>query len=101
MAGKRRQHSAEFKAQVVLAVLSGEKTASEVCREHKLNSTLLNRWCKEFTEQASTVFERSESRSPDQERIAELERMVGQLTMQLEIAKKASSLWSQPRNGRS
>jgi transposase len=93
MAGKRRQHTAEFKAQVVLSVLSGEKTASEVCREHKLNSTLLNRWCTELREQAFTVFERTEMRGPDQERICELERLVGQLTMQLEIAKKASSRW--------
>jgi transposase-like protein len=36
MAG-RRQYNAEFKAKVVLEVLSGEKTPSDVCREHKLN----------------------------------------------------------------
>jgi transposase-like protein len=48
MAANRRQYTAEFKAKVVLQVLSGEKTASDLCRAHKLNSNVLNRWRKEF-----------------------------------------------------
>jgi transposase len=100
MAG-RRQYNAEFKAKVVLEVLSGEKTPSEVCRAHKLNINVLNRWRKELVEQASTIFERIEMRSEDQQRIAELERLVGQMTMQLEIAKKVSGAWSLDKNGRS
>jgi transposase len=100
MAG-RRQYNAEFKAKVVLEVLSGEKTPSEVCRAHKLNINVLNRWRKELVEQAPTIFERIEMRSEDQQRIAELERLVGQMTMQLEIAKKVSAAWSLDKNGRS
>jgi transposase len=42
MAAKRRQYSAEFKAKVVLQVLSGEKTSSDLCRTHKLNPNVLN-----------------------------------------------------------
>ncbi|MCY7276568.1 MAG: transposase [Phormidesmis sp. CAN_BIN44] len=37
MAGQRRKHHAEFKAQVVLEVLSEEKTTSEACRCYKLH----------------------------------------------------------------
>lgn len=99
MTTNRRQYSAEFKTQVVLQVLSGEKTPSEVCRAHKLNPNVLNRWRKEFVEQASSIFERGESSSADQQRIAELERMVGQLTMQLDIAKKASSYLKPDKKG--
>ena len=101
MAGKRRQHSPEFKAKVVLELLRGEKTASELCRAHKLNVNVLNRWRNEFVEKASSIFEQVEMRSEDQQKIAELERLVGQLTMQLEIAKKASNFWEAPKNGRS
>jgi transposase-like protein len=100
MAGNRRQYNAEFKAKVVLEVLSGEKTPSDACRAHKLNINLLNRWRKELIEQAPTIYERLEMRSADQQRIAELERLVGQMTMQLEIAKKASGAWSLDKNGR-
>ena len=100
MAVNRRQYSAEFKAKVVLEVLSGEKTPSEVCRTHKLNMNVLARWRKEFVEQAPSIFERDAQSSQEQQRIAELERLVGQLTMKLEIAKKASGYLSSDKNGR-
>jgi transposase-like protein len=99
---QRRRFTAEFKAQVVLDVLSGSKSAAEVCREHQLNSQVLSRWKTELVERAPLVFEQDQLHSQEQERIAELERAVGRLTMQLEIAKKASMLLSSQssRNGR-
>jgi hypothetical protein len=81
-------------------VLTGEKTSSEVCRTHKLNANVLNRWRKEFLEQAVSIFERDATDSEAEQKIAELERLVGQLTVQLEIAKKASNYLSPERNGR-
>jgi transposase-like protein len=100
MAANRRQYTAEFKAKVVLQLLTGEKTSAELCRAHKLNANLLNRWRKEFLEQAASIFEREANCDEDEQRIAELERLVGQLTIQLEIAKKASNYLSPNRNGR-
>lgn len=97
---KRRNFSAEFKSQVVLQLLSGEKSQAELCREHQISGQLLNTWKSHFLAHASSVFE-SNTHSPEQERVAELERMVGRLTMQLDIAKKASTLrhGMSPRNG--
>lgn len=98
----RRRFTAEFKAQVVLEVISGIKTAAEASREYRLKPQVLSRWKNEFLEKAVKVFEDDEQRSQERARIAELERMVGRLTMELEVAKKASNiLTSQPsRNGR-
>jgi transposase len=97
----RRKFTAEFKAQVVLDLVSGAKSAAELCRQHQLNPQLLARWKTEFLERAPLLFQQEAMQSQEQERIAELERVVGRLTMQLEIAKKASALLSsQPnRNG--
>lgn len=81
MAGTRRQFTAEFKAKVVLQLVSGAKTANDLCRTHKLNPNMLNRWRTEFVEQASSVFEKGGAGQGDQQRIADLERLVGQLTM--------------------
>ncbi len=89
---KYRTHTAEFKAQVVLEMLSGEKSVAQISREYQIKDSLLYRWKAEFLERAATVF--SNGRDPEQEQlraeVAELERMVGRLTMQLEITKKAS-----------
>ncbi len=91
---QRWRFTAEFKAQVVLDLISGAKSAAELCRQHHLNPQLLARWKTEFLERAPLLFEQDQVHSQEQERIAELERVVGRLTMQLEIAKKASALLS-------
>ena len=88
---KRRKFSAEFKAKIVLAVLTGEKSQATICREHELSAQQLSNWKQQFLENAGQAFDKPSS-AGDSEQIAELERLVGRLTMQLEIAKKASSI---------
>lgn len=73
----RRTFAPEFKAQVVLAVLSGTKTPAEACREHQLKPEILSRWKAHFVQNAAKLFETNSAGNPDQARIAELERMVG------------------------
>lgn len=103
---RRRTFSAEFKFETVMEALRGEKSAAQICRERAINDNLLSRWKQEFIQQGAEVFRRSEqSKVASDElsaRIAELERMVGRLTMQLEIAKKASASWEldSRKNGR-
>jgi transposase len=89
---KRRTFTAEFKAKVILAILSGEKTVAEICRDHRIKETLVSRWKKQFLERAATVFGQNIENSQEKERRAELERMVGRLTMEVDILKKASHL---------
>ncbi len=101
--GKHRSFTPEFKAQVVLEVISGSRGAAEICRQHELKPPLLSTWKAELVDKAVRVFQRDEQQSGVQARIAELERLVGRLTLELEVAKKASSLLSAAprRNGRS
>ena len=91
---KRRKFSPEFKAQIVLEVLSGAKSGAQVCREYGIRSQLLSKWKAKFLENAALVFE--EGREPnieDKARIAELERLAGRQALELEILKKASSIF--------
>ena len=99
---QRRTFTAEFKTQVVLDLVSGAHSTAELCRKHQLNPQVLARWKSEFLERAPLVFEQDQKRSAEQERIIELERLVGRLAMELDIAKKVSGVLSSPlsRNGR-
>lgn len=99
---KHRTFKPEFKARVILQLLAGEKSAAQICRQHRLSDQLLANWKKQFLENADSIFDRVRGASVEQERIAELERMVGRLTMELEAAKKASLLLTprSQRNGR-
>lgn len=77
---KHRSFIPEFKAQVVLEVLTGVRSASEVCQHYQLKPEMLSRWKTQFLERAATVFEREEQNNPALARVAELERLVGRLT---------------------
>ena len=96
---QRRSFSAEFKARAVLEVLTGQKTAAQVCRELQLKPDLLSHWKAEFVTHASSVFAGDEREQQAERRIAELERLVGRLALELEIAKKAALLSGGIRNG--
>jgi transposase len=93
---KPREFKSDFKARVVLQVLTRTKSAAQVCREHKIHEQLFTRWKNQFLERASLVFDRPGQEPQSAERIAELERFIGRLTLELEIAKKASQLLSLP-----
>jgi transposase-like protein len=75
---------------------------AQICREHNLKDQVVRRWKTEFLERAETIFGADTDRQQHLERIAELERLLGRLTLELEIAKKASQLSSSrlTRNGR-
>jgi len=92
MPKRRRSFSAEFKAQVVLELISGKKSLLEASREYTIKDTVLSRWKQEFVAKATQVFEQPQEVQEKEARIAELERMVGKLTMQIELQKKVLSL---------
>ena len=100
---RRRSFTPQFKVQVVLEVLTGLKSPSEVARQHKLKPELIARWKEVALDGLETLFRGGEQREQDQDRIAEQERMVGRLTMELEVAKEASALLPSAlrRDGRS
>lgn len=85
---ERRKFTSEFKAKVVIELISGEKGLMQASREYQIKDSVLSRWKQEFTERASQVFEQREKKDPQEERIAELERMIGKMTLQLDMAKK-------------
>jgi transposase len=99
---QRRRFSPEFKAGVVLDVLTGRMSPAEATRKHGLGANLLSTWKAMFLQRAHAAFQADDQRSDEQARIAELERLVGQLTMEREILKKASMLLAPAatRNGR-
>lgn len=88
----RRRFTPEFKARVVLEMISGARSLAEICRQHQLNSQMVVRWKGEFLEKAPQLFQTEEQNGQEQARVAELERLIGRLTLELEIAKKASAM---------
>jgi transposase-like protein len=99
MGKKRRNFTEEFKFQVVMECLTGQKRRAEILREYQLGDSVLSRWIKRFQERGPEVFAtHNQSALADRDRrIAELERVIGQLTVELQAAKKAST-WLNSRS---
>jgi transposase len=91
-----RKFTPEFKAKVVLDMLINNKSLSQASREYGIKDSVLSRWRQEFLERAPLLFEQPNTHREGEERIAELERMIGRLAMQLEAAKKVFGVSSFP-----
>ena len=88
MGKPHRSYTPEFKVRVVLELISGKKTLGEASREYGIKDSVISRWRQEFMERAPQVFQSEKSKDAQAEQIDELERTLGRMTMQLEIAKK-------------
>lgn len=92
MPGLRRKFSKELKLKVVQAYESGASVAT-LTREYDLHANLVYKWTQEYRNNPVGAFRGSDaaegSNAASEKRIAELEQMVGRLTMELEFLKKA------------
>lgn len=95
MSKKRRQHSAEFKAQVGLEALRGVEPIHTIAAKHQIHPVQVSQWKKEVSERLPEVF----SQKPDadakamKERETQLFEEIGRLKMELEwLKKKAGQL---------
>ena len=90
MAGKRKSHSAAFKAQVALAAVKGDRTINELASHYGVHPTLIHGWKKHLLDGAEQVFSNgAKAGASDAEaEKAELFEQIGRLKMELEWLKK-------------
>ena len=93
MAGKRKQHTAAFKAQVALAALKGDRTVNELAGQFGVHPTLIHTWKKQLLQGAEAVFRNGvQLVTADAEaQKAELFEQIGRLKMELEWVKKKAA----------
>jgi putative transposase len=88
---QKRNHSREFKLEVVRQIATGQKRPAQACREYGLAESVLSRWRKAYQERGEAAFQSQQSgeATTDAQRIAELERFCGQLALENQVLKKA------------
>ena len=79
-------------------MLTEQKSAAQVSREYGIKDSVLSRWKQEFIERSPMLFEQGTASDDRDQQIAELERMVGRLAMELGMAKKISRFLNSPRS---
>lgn len=102
MKNQRRKHTAEFKAKVALEALKGMETVNQIAAKYEVHPVQVSNWKKELLEGVGTLFERKNAKADkgiEKER-EQLERKVGQLTMEVEFLEKKCVQLGIPGRGR-
>lgn len=88
----RRSFSDDFKRQIVESIVSGSATQAEIAREYKISPVLITRWKKDY--KTGKFFENVDSQDMAklELRVRELERLLGMLTLENEMLKRARDL---------
>lgn len=86
MAISRRIFTREFKLTAIEQIESG-KSLARVARELEVHENVLRRWKQEIQKNPSKAFSGNGNRVPSRE--AELERKIGQMTLEIDFLKKA------------
>jgi transposase len=83
MGTNRKQHSAEFKAQVAMAALSEGKTLAELASDYGVHPTMISAWKQELLKNAKDIFERGNKKAADPQAVIDnLHRKIGQLQVE-------------------
>ncbi len=95
MSKERRKFSRDFKIKVVEAYRSGQ-SAVELSRQFELHPNVIYDWDRQYREDPEHAFgtqrETNDPSKAHEERIADLERMVGRLALENDFLKKALSV---------
>jgi transposase len=83
----QRTFSPEFKRQVVEELLSGVSTVGQLSRRYHLSSSLLYHWKRQYAQ--GTYDNEPTQEAALEERVRQLEQMLGKVILENEFLKKA------------
>ena len=84
---RHRTFTKEFRSQIVEEILSGVSTPAVLCRKHNIARALLSRWRKQYIQ--GKFDNEPTTETALQERVQQLERLAGRLSMDNDLLKKA------------
>lgn len=88
----RKNHSAEFKAQVALSAIREDATIAELASRYGVHATVINRWKKEAVASMAAGFSGKQERQQNDHaaEIRQLHAKIGQLTVEKDFLADAS-----------
>jgi len=91
MTGKRRRHSAAFKARVALEAAQQTRTIAELAKAYQVHPVQISQWKKQLLDGVEALFRdgRQREREEGQAIQAELYEKIGRLNMEIEWLKKS------------
>lgn len=72
-----------------MALLQGNQTVAELCDKYQVHQSALFRWKKEFLDAGPELFDKGKKKTSESGQVEQLQRKIGELTMDLDFLKKA------------
>ena len=91
MTGKRKRHSAAFKAKVALEAAKQTRTVAELAKVFQVHPVQISQWKKQLLDGAESLFRdgRRREREEEQATQSELYERIGRLNVEVEWLKKS------------
>jgi transposase len=80
-------YSPKLKFQMVMEVLSGERSVVQIAKAYGVHPNSVNAWKRAFLEKGPEVFSQDGEVKAYEQRIAELERLLGQKEVEIALLK--------------
>ena len=82
-----KRYSAKFKFQVVMELLTGNKSSGQVAKVYGVHSNTVNAWKQTLLKKGPDIFAQDSIVAEYERRIAELERLIGQKEVEIALLK--------------
>ena len=91
MTGRRKRHSAAFKAKVALEAAKQTRTVAELAKVFQVHPVQISQWKKQLLDGAESLFRDGRRREQEEGQAlqAELYERIGRLNMEVEWLKKS------------
>lgn len=90
---KQRKFNPRLKFQIILEAIKSGRAQTEVARQYSIHPQLLINWKKQFFEKGPFIFEEKGKKDNSARKAEELERIIGQQTIEIQLLKNS---WGMP-----
>ena len=102
MKKQKRKHTPEFKARIAFEAIQGIKTQNEIANEYEIHPITVSKWKNELLSRMPEIFATEnphKNKGKDREK-ENLQRKIGQLTMEVDFLEKKCDQLGIPVKGR-
>lgn len=85
---KQRKFNPRLKFQIIVEAIRGGRAQTEVARQYSVHPQLLINWKKQFFEKGPSIFEGEGKKDNSEKKIENLEKIIGQQTIEIQLLKK-------------
>ena len=82
-----KRYSPKFKFQVVLEVLTGDKTPGQVAKAYDVHPNTINNWKQTVLDKGPELFAKDGTVAEYEKKIADMERLLGQKEVEIALLK--------------